>query len=337
MSKWLLPINIILLALLASTGFFGYRFYVLYETSQNEFSETSRQLLDINTRFESELALSKSRVAELEGRLGIQQKLTDEQKKLIEIQKQLAASQTGKISGLQSELGGAKSEIERTQAEIERLKKLGGEPLPKDFINSLLQATVRVRCLLVRGPRSETVSAGSGSVLGRYAAAGGEYVIMTNAHVVKPKEGTADYDCDIVFGAGYRYDATVLRRVLAGDFDFAFLKLGLPLAEPADVISYEELGVGFCEVTDVAPDDLVTILSYPGFVGPDKAVSEGVITDIFDGPIYEASAFIDLGSSGGVALSNKKHCALGMPTWKGVEDKLGLGYIQSWPMMLSYK
>jgi hypothetical protein len=43
-----------------------------------------------------------------------------------------------------------------------------------------------------------------------------------------------------------------------------------------------------------------------------------------------------LGSSGGVAISNKKRCVLGMPTWKGVEDKLGLGYIQSWPMMLSF-
>ncbi len=335
--KWSLVINTVLFLALTTVGISVYALLELYQSSEARLRETSRQLSDINLRLEQELVTTQDRVDELESRFGIQQKLTEEQKHLIEVQRRLAESQTGKISGLEGALGGAKTEIERTQAEIERLKKLGGEPLPKDFINSLLQATVRVRCLLVRGPRSETISAGSGSVLGRYEGAGGEYVIMTNAHVLKPQEGTSDYDCDIIFGAGYRYNATVVRRVLGDDFDFAFLKLGLPINEPTDIVSYSELGVGFCEVADVSSNDLVTILSYPGFVGPERAVSEGVITDIFDGPIYEASAFIDLGSSGGVAISNKKLCALGMPTWKGVEDKLGLGYIQSWPMMLSYK
>ena len=105
-------------------------------------------------------------------------------------------------------------------------------------------------------------------------------------------------------------------------------------------MSYDDLGIGFCEVADVEIGDRITVLSYPRFTGPENAVSEGYVANIFEedaGPIYEGSAIIDNGSSGGVAILNKKRCALGMPTWKGLGDKLGLSYMQSWPLMLSYK
>ena len=36
-------------------------------------------------------------------------------------------------------------------------------------------------------------------------------------------------------------------------------------------------------------------------------------------------------------ILNKKQCVVGMPTWKGLGTKLGLSYIQSWPMMLNYQ
>ncbi len=328
--RWLFVTNIILFTTAIAGGIFNYQIYNLYEDAQRQFKESTQQLSGMSYLLDKELSGAKNNISNLEKRLNVQQKLSAEQKRLIEIQSQFSDSQKGKISGLESELGGAKTEIDK-------LKQTGGEPLPKDFINSLLQATARVRCLISQNSRSETIKAGSGSVLGRYEAVGGAHVVMTNAHVVAPKAGTSEYDCDIVFGENIRYDAEVVTRVWGGNVDFAFLKLGEPKKEPATIISYSELGVGFCEFKDVAPGDLVTVLSYPGFTGPERAVSEGKITDILDGPIYEASALIDLGSSGGVAVSNKKRCVLGMPTWKGVGDKLGLGYIQSWPMMLSYK
>ena len=247
------------------------------------------------------------------------------------MQSQLFSGQEISIKGLETKLGDAASVIDE-------LKRTGGEPLPKDFINQLLQATVRIRCNIAQLPGgSVRVRAGSGSLLGRYEAAGGDAVIMTNAHVIAKNESAGEYDCFAIFGEDTYYNVSVVRSVRESGLDFALLRLGSPVSKAAPVISYTDLGVGFCEFEDVSLNDYITILSYPGFAGPDKAVSEGRIADVYDGPIYEASALVDQGSSGGVAILNKKRCMLGMPTWKGVGERLGLSYIQSWPMMLAYR
>ena len=200
---------------------------------------------------------------------------------------------------------------------IDELKRTGGEPLPKDFINQLLQATVRIRCNIAQLPGgSVRVRAGSGSLLGRYEAAGGDAVIMTNAHVIAKNESAGEYDCFAIFGEDTYYNVSVVRSVRESGLDFALLRLGSPVSKAAPVISYTDLGVGFCEFEDVSLNDYITILSYPGFAGPDKAVSEGRIADVYDGPIYEASALVDR-ELRRVAILNKKRCMLGMPTWKG--------------------
>ena len=349
----------ILTAALVTSGVFNYRIVQTYEESQRKFNAANQQLLEINYTLEqlkngleqekfglesqvSELGGENSRLKEFSEKqkelAAAQAKTQAEQQKIIKSQQQLTKEQEQKLSEkiqnievLQTQLGGAKTEIEQ-------LKKTGGEPLPKDFINSLIQATVRIRCRVSRNGFIENFKAGSGSVLGKYEGANGENVIMTNAHVLEPDVTTGEPNCEVIFGEDTNYDSTVLRKVFSGNLDFAFLKLGNPEDETITVtpVSYSDLGVGFCEFKDVEVGDRITILSYPRFQGPENAVSEGFITSILEGPIYEATATIDLGSSGGVAVLNKKRCALGMPTWKGVGSRLGLSYIQSWPMMLSF-
>ncbi len=310
-----------------------------YDSQIINLNNSQQTLLEINYQLENVYGVAKKELARLENNLqaknkalSLQEKLTSEQQKLITVQEKISTQQNNSIQDLQTNLGGAKTEIEK-------LKKTGGEPLPKDFINSLLQATLRIKCLVAKNGDMLEFSAGSGSILGRYSAVNNKEVIMTNAHVAKPNSITGAFDCSILSGENVAYKATVVRRVAEANYDFAFLSLGEPIDKNAQIpiISYENLGIGFCESSEVAVGDLITILSFPKFVGPENAVSTGAISDILEGPIYEASAIIDSGSSGGVAILNKKQCVLGMPTWKGLGTKLGLSYIQSWPMMLNYR
>jgi hypothetical protein len=318
-------------AILISGGMAVFNFVPVYEGVKKEIVDLRQQLLESNYRFEKEVRRLKSENHNQAETIKIQQALAREQQRLIDLQSRLAIGQKTTIKKLETDLGDAASVIDE-------LKRTGGEPLPKDFINQLLQATVRIRCNIAEIPGGGVrIKAGSGSLLGRYEAASGDAVLMTNAHVIARNESTGEYNCFAIFGEDIYYNVFVVRSVRENGLDFALLRLGAPVTKTAPVITYTDLGVGFCEFEDVSLNDYVTILSYPGFAGPDKAVSVGRVAGVYDGPVYEASALVDQGSSGGVAILNKKRCLLGMPTWKGVGERLGLSYIQSWPMMLSFQ
>lgn len=300
------------------------------DVNQKNLIKTGRQLAQSIYQLGFKIGVLEKEKERLAEELGVKEGLVKAQKLFIGVQEQVAKEQIEKIGGLKNDLGSA-------QGTILELKKLGGEPLPKDFINKLLQATVKVRCLVSHADNALNYKIGSGSIIGRYAAVGNKLVVMTNAHVMEPNETTGNPECDIVFKNGDRYLANAVRRVSEGRLDFGFLSLEKAIDDAAALTSYEEMGVGFCEVYDVELGDRVTILSYPAFVGPEKIVSEGEIVDFLRGPIYETTATIEEGSSGGVALLNKKRCVLGMPTWRGIADNFGFSYVQSWPMMLLYK
>ncbi|GEM_PF-2843240 len=340
---------------LAGSGALSFRVFTLYKETAARAATAEQRSLETLYRFEKEETALMQRVKTLEGENGAltkaksglekdRAKLSETlgaQTKLLDVQGQLSTVQQQKLSEQGSKIGQLQTTVGTVSTELERLKKIGGEPLPKDFINSLLQATARIRCIISQSGNTLHVRAGSGSLLGRYPAAGDHLVIMTNAHVIADNVVTGAPKCEVVFGDDTTYTAEVVKRVFDDTYDFALLKLGATKSPtPVQLVSYDDLGIGFCEAQDVEVGDRITIVSYPHFTGPENAVSDGYVTNIFDdvkGPIYEGSAIIDNGSSGGVALLNKKRCALGMPTWKGVGDKLGLSYMQSWPLMLSYR
>lgn len=345
----------VLVAALAGSGTFAFQIYALYQETLVRSAAAEQRALETLYKFEKErtallrrlMAIEKEAAALKGEKITLQkerQKLQETlgaQSKLLEVQGQLSTVQQQKIGEQGSKIGELQTTVGTVSTELERLKKIGGEPLPKDFINSLLQATARIRCIIGVSGNTVRSRAGSGSLLGRYPATGDKLVIMTNAHVIVDNEAAGVPQCEVVFGDNTTYAADVVKRVFDDTYDFAFLKLGSTKSRTAVVpASYDDLGIGFCEEEDVDIGDLVTIVSYPRFQGPEQAVSEGSITGIFsepEGPIYEGSAIIDNGSSGGLAILNKKRCALGMPTWKGLGDKLGLSYMQSWPLLLSYK
>lgn len=301
------------------------------------FEKSLSTIMNVQRAYEMQYAELLFKHSQLYAQLQSQADTLQARERDLAVTKARTVEQERAIKLQQSSLDGLKGQLGGVQLQLDDFKKLGGEPLPKDFINSLLQASARVRCLLSRTATTENFRAGSGSILGRYSGAQGAFVLMTNAHVITERS-TGGYDCEIVIGEHSYIAATVLRRVLDHDLDFAFLKLGDQKSGPVVVpVAYEDLGIGFCEFRDVVIGDRVTIISFPQFQGPAHAVSEGYITEFLAGPIYTTTAVIDQGSSGGVAILNKKHCALGMPTWEGIGKNVGSSYIQSWPMMLSYK
>lgn len=346
---------IVFAAALIGSGVLTFKIFTLYRQTATRAGVAEQRSLEILYRFEKEQTALAQRVdalnrtnSALKGEKSAlekeRQKLRETlgaQSKLLNVQGQLSTAQQQKLSEQGSKIGELQQTVGTVSVELERLKKIGGEPLPKDFINSLLQATARIRCVVGVSGNTVRSRAGSGSLLGRYPAVGDKLIIMTNAHVIADNEATGAPQCEVVFGDNSTYAADVVKRVFDDTYDFAFLKLGATKSRTAIVpASYDDLGIGFCEEEDVEIGDRITIVSYPRFQGPENAVSEGYVTNVFDdiaGPIYEGSAIIDNGSSGGVALLNKKRCALGMPTWKGLGDKLGLSYMQSWPLLLSYK
>lgn len=329
--------TIVLVALMF--GFFsllGCGYYASLFSSRNAddfllFVRTANKLGDRFTSLQKEHTETITALSEKRAALTLREKQLQQSRVLERQQSQTLQAQSVSLDGLKNELGGVK-------LQLSDLKKLGGEPLPKDFINSLLQATARIRCITHRTAELEHFRSGSASLIGRYPAVHDELVLLTNAHVLDVNEDTGKYECEVIFGEDSTFRTVVRRRVFQDRYDFALLTLGesLPgvLVTP---VSYNDFGIGFCEFRDVEQNDAVTVVSFPQFQGPASAISEGRITNFIQGPIYEITAPIDHGSSGGIAILNKKRCALGMTTWKGVGQQAGFGYIQSWPMMLGYK
>ena len=87
-----------------------------------------------------------------------------------------------------------------------------------------------------------------------------------------------------------------------------------------------------CSDSDASVGDSVTIFGYPtsgNLLGVSETVTTGIVSGILPGPIYNTSAAIDHGNSGGIAILNKKGCELGIPTLGASGLTAGIGYIQS--------
>jgi len=66
-------------------------------------------------------------------------------------------------------------------------------------------------------------------------------------------------------------------------------------------------------------------------------VTDGIVSGIeytAYGAVYKTSAKIDRGNSGGLAIDNNSKCGIGIPTWATSGAFDGLGYIQSWDMII---
>lgn len=211
-------------------------------------------------------------------------------------------------------------------------------------LGKIVPAVVRVDCYF-----GEEISRGSGASV--YSEMDlGSYWIVTNAHVVKKENGLLADGCWVYFpseegsyfrssywaGEVYSYDdleEIEIEGTKAGGFqswyeggvDLALLKI----TEPGEDTSGNKypFPTKFPDAFSLAAEtcrdnrgmelgEKLYVLGYPGVGGENLTVTEGVVGG-FEGPLNEwikTSAKIELGNSGGVAVSEKDGCLLGMPT-----------------------
>lgn len=219
-------------------------------------------------------------------------------------------------------------------------------PLGQDKfkLGKIVPAVVRVDCYF-----GEDISRGSGASAYSEMDVGLHWII-TNAHVVKKENGLLADGCWVYFpseegsyfkssywaGEVYSYDdleEIEIEGAKAGGFqswheggvDLALLKITKP-GEDIDGNKYPfptnfpdafALAAKTCQnKRETELGEKLYILGYPGVGGETLTVTEGIVSG-FEGPLNEwvkTSAKMEYGSSGGVAVSEKDGCLLGMPT-----------------------
>lgn len=144
---------------------------------------------------------------------------------------------------------------------------------------------------------------------------GGKSVILTNRHVLRasPNEQTsAIYGPASCFATlpdnNMKYFFSPLDIKVRDDFDFG----GLIFPSPDNFI--KNLTKEFYKCSADLGDQII-ILGYPsyGSGSKDVTVTEGIISG-YDSPYYTTSAKMEHGNSGGVAISVKNNCYIGVPT-----------------------
>lgn len=182
----------------------------------------------------------------------------------------------------------------------------------------------RVSCAFTSA-EGTTEQSGSG-VLAQ--ATNGTAQIWTNKHVL-----TLGYDeyaqaagsCQITFLDGSRYDVVGTSKVsLDPATDFGSVSLaGVAGTLPAPA------KLNLCK-TRATVGEPVVVLGYPA-IGAESGITatEGIVAGI-EGDYYVTSAKIDHGSSGGIAVSVKGNCYLGIPTFVKSSSLESMGRILMW-------
>lgn len=249
--------------------------------------------------------------------------------------KQSQASTTESLSKLAKENEKLKTESKELKSTIrstassppkEQLSS-NSEALSQDLLAKIMPRIVQIKCYTENG-----ISYGSGAIQG---STGGstQWEVYTNLHVV-------GYNSTCLVGLPQGVDfvptktySTTLSRFGSyyPDIDFAVLKVS------GATESFGQFPLPVCGVADIKIGHRVTVFGYPSFGGDSLTVTDGIVSGIeytAYGAIYKTSAKIDKGNSGGLAIDNNSKCGIGIPTWATAGAFDGLGYIQSWDMIV---
>ena len=270
---------------------------------------------------------------------GYQDQLTTSSQELSKLGQQLQEAQEStdkSLASLKEENEDLKSESEQLKTSLQTVSSNSQKQqlsstneLSQNLLNKIMPRIVKVRCV-----KGNSVSTGSGTI---QALAGGstQWSVYTNLHVTD-----LNWSCTVSLPTGVDYVPTkTYSASLVGegsysyypDIDFAILRVSNTTE------SFNEFPLPACGVADVQIGNRVTIFGYPGFGGNSLTVTDGIVSGIeytAYGPVYKTSAKIDSGNSGGLAIDNNNKCGIGIPTWAVSGTLEGLGYIQSWDMII---
>ncbi len=168
-------------------------------------------------------------------------------------------------------------------------------------------------------------SSGSGLLLA------GEYgTILTNRHVISVVDKYAPYVCRIQMPDDYQNisiygsEKDSFQTILENNLDFGVISVSQPTQYMIDLDAKSPSPLN-CYPPSIG--DKVVILGYPS-VGSkqDITATEGIISG-FDGDYFITSAKVEEGNSGGIAVSVKEDCYLGIPTYAEVGNVESLARI----------
>lgn len=147
---------------------------------------------------------------------------------------------------------------------------------------------------------------GSGMVVKTSA---NELEIWTNKHVISSTD-----NCEVLFLDGSTYTVSADKFSVDMRTDFGSLTLQNPTTNLLHEASRSTISNSFCKKEASAGDEIV-VLGYPS-IGSNRGITatEGIISGIED-MYYVTSAKVEHGNSGGIAISVKNNCYLGIPTF----------------------
>jgi hypothetical protein len=160
-----------------------------------------------------------------------------------------------------------------------------------------------------------------------------EISVMTNKHIILDREGFVAEFCMIFFldGENYTIHASNNDFYHSPSKDKAILVLGGIRQKTRDLVKIRR-GYYCTKRPDIG--EKIVVLGYPGIGSGDGiTATEGIISG-YDGDYYVVSAKMDVGNSGGIAVSVKSNCIIGMPSASRGGGLESLGRILSSKILL---
>ena len=157
--------------------------------------------------------------------------------------------------------------------------------------------------------------------------------VMTNRHVILDEDKYAPKFCTVYFQNDEKY--IVYWNSSAGGWSTEYDKANIILTGLSqNVKNLIKRTDGYYCVGKPDIGDKIVVLGYPGIGSTNGVtVTEGIISGS-DGDYYITDAKIDYGSSGGIAVSAKNNCIVGMPTLSVSSKIESLGRILSSEVIL---
>lgn len=214
----------------------------------------------------------------------------------------------------------AKQEVEVKKEIVPLTKTVKENYKLEDVVKEWRPYTVRVTCItLYANGNKKSYSDGSGFLA--YDPARGPSVI-TNKHVFYAKDGVSNNYCDIYFPENKEVVKVEKkdRFVSSKGYDRGTLVITQP-SEYVSNIAKNPIAISKdCKNTKPDSTDDIVILGYPiGKPKDDISYAQGKIVGYQD-KYFVSTATIVSGYSGGVAVSLKDNCYLGIPTYSQKDD-----------------
>lgn len=188
-----------------------------------------------------------------------------------------------------------------------------------EIINIWKPYTVRVTCISLdsKGDR-KSYSDGSGLLS---KSLKGVPVVVTNKHVLYTKNNTLSSYCNIYLPVT-KETIKVLKKdyFTSKDKDIANLAIRKPTESITSLLKNDKEVSENCKNIKFDSTENIAILGHPtGSNKLDISVTKGVVTG-YEEYFYISSASVVTGYSGGVAISLRDNCYLGIPTYAKRDD-----------------